>query len=116
MFVISGVIGTLGEGEEVVQRPRPGCHQAAAASQGQSGAADQRERDCEDTTGAPGRKSETTFEAFSTLNDSKSLGQLTVVGFALETRGGLEELLSMIHTEASPGGGGGVHVAASLGV
>lgn len=85
MFVVSGVIGTLGEGEEVVQRFRPGCHQAAAASQGQSGAADQREGDCEDTTGAPGRKSETTFEAFSTLNDGKSVGQLTVVGFDAST-------------------------------
>lgn len=65
MFLMSGVIGALGEGEEVVQRLRPGCHQAAAASQGQSGAADQREGDCEDTTGAPGRKGETTFEALS---------------------------------------------------
>lgn len=104
MFVISGVIGTFGEGEEAVQRFRPSCHQAAAASQGQSGAADQRERDCEDTTGAPGRKSETTFEAFSTLNGGKSLGRLTVVGFDLKTKGGLEELQNVIHTEASPGG------------
>lgn len=74
MFVISGVKGTLGEGEEVVQRLGPGCHKATAASQGQSGAADQRARDCEDTTGAPGRKSEPTFEAFSTLNESKGFG------------------------------------------
>lgn len=117
MFVISAIIGTLGEGEEVVQRLRPGCHQAAAASQGQSGAADQRERDCEDTTGAPGRKGETTFEAFSTLNKGKGLGQLIVVGFDLKTKGGLEELQSMIHSEASPGVGWvGVHVEARLGV
>lgn len=88
MFVILGVIGTPGEGEEVVQRLRPGCHQAAAASQGQSGTADQRERDCEDTTGAPRRKSETTFEAFATLNDGKGLDQLTGAGFDLKTKGG----------------------------
>lgn len=95
---VCDVIGTVGEGEEVVQRLRPGCHQAAAASQGQSGAADQRERHCEDTTGAPGRKSEAMFEAFSTLNDGKSLGRLTVVGFDLETEGGLHKLQSMIRS------------------
>lgn len=86
--MISGVIGTLGEGEEVVQRLRPGCYQAAAASQGQSGAAEQRESDCEDTTGAPGRKSETTFDAFSTLNSGKRLGQLSVVGFDVNPKEG----------------------------
>lgn len=56
--MLSGVIGALREGEEIVQRLRPGCHQAAAASQGQSGAADQREGDREDATGAPGRTGE----------------------------------------------------------
>lgn len=85
--MITCVIGALGEGEEVVQRLRPGCHQAAAASQGQSGAADQRERDCEDTTGAPGRKSKT-FEALPSLKDGKHLRQLPVVGFDLKSKVG----------------------------
>lgn len=58
VICLLSVIGALGEGEEIVQRLRPGGHQAAAASQGQSGAADQRERDREDTTGAPGRAGE----------------------------------------------------------
>lgn len=87
-FVICGAIGTLGEGEEVVQRLRPGRYQAAAASQGQSGAADQRESDCEDTTGAPGRKSESTFDAFSTLSGGKRLEQLPVVGFDVNPKEG----------------------------
>lgn len=51
--------GAPREGEEVVQRPGPGSHQAPATSQSHSGAADQRERHSENTTGAPGRQGET---------------------------------------------------------
>lgn len=114
--VISGVIGTLGEGEEVVQRLGPGCHQAAAASQGQSGAADQREGDCEDTTGAPGRKSEATFEDFSTLNDDKSCVQLTVVGFDLKNQKEGWRNCRVWSTLKHRGVGVEVHVEAGLGV
>jgi len=52
--------GAPGEGEEAVQRSGPGGHQAAAAAQSHPGAADQRERHGENTSGAPGRKGETT--------------------------------------------------------
>lgn len=58
MFAPAVGIGASGEGEEAVQRPGPGSHQAPAASQSHSGATDQRERHSENTTGAPGRKGE----------------------------------------------------------
>lgn len=59
MFATAIGTGAPGEGEEVVQRPRPGSHQAPATSQSHSGAADQRERHSKNTTGAPGRQGET---------------------------------------------------------
>lgn len=60
MFAAAVGTGAPGEGEEAVQRPGPGSHQAPAASQSHSGAADQREGHSEDTTGAPGRQGEAT--------------------------------------------------------
>ena len=53
-FAPAVATGAPGEGEEAVQRPGPGSHQAPAASQSHSGAADQRERHRENTSGAPG--------------------------------------------------------------
>lgn len=58
IFPIAAGTGASGEGEEAVQRPGPGGHQAPAASQSHSGAADQRERDSENTTGSPGGQGE----------------------------------------------------------
>lgn len=55
--------GAPGEREEAVQRSGPGGHQAPAATESRSGAADQREGHSENPAGAPGRKGETTAEA-----------------------------------------------------
>lgn len=56
--------GAPGEGEEAFKRSGSGCHQAAAASQIQPGAADQRERDYENTAGRPAREGEMALPNF----------------------------------------------------